>query len=173
MGQVATPELLPQLQARFGDAIRPATRYAARDGTQAFEVPSGRIVEVLACLRDETEPRFQTLTSVTATDEKPETPRFRVVYHVYAFTTNTRVRLVARIPAEPCAIDSVTTVYPGANWQEREVFDMFGITFNGHPELKRVLMPDGYGHHPLRKEFPLRGIEPERLYREWDRARKA
>ena len=177
MGQVATPDLLPQLTARFGDAVKPAVRYPARDGIQALEVPAERVVEILTCLRDETEPRFEQLTSVTATDEKPETPRFRVVYHLYAMATNTRLRLIARVAAEtataPCAIDSATPVYPGANWQEREAFDMFGITFTGHPELKRILMPDGYGHHPLRKEFPLRGIEPERLYREWDRSRKA
>jgi NADH-quinone oxidoreductase subunit C len=170
---VTAPDLLPQLQGRFGEGVMTSVRYAARDGIQSLRVPADRIVEIVGCLRDETEPRFSTLSSVTATDEKPERPRFRVVYHLYSFATNSRLRLVAQVPEEVCNIDSVTPLFPGANWQEREVFDMFGITFLGHPELKRILMPDDYGHHPLRKEFPLRGIEPERLYREWDQSRKA
>jgi NADH-quinone oxidoreductase subunit C len=165
--------LSERLAREFGGSLRPATRYAARDAIPALEVAAPSIVPVVAFLRDRCEPRFDQLTSVTATDEKPEEPRFRVVYHLYSFAGNVRVRLIARVTESPCEIDSITQLFPGADWQEREVFDMFGITFRGHPELKRILMPDGYVHHPLRKEFPLRGIEPERLYHEWDRSRKA
>jgi NADH-quinone oxidoreductase subunit C len=161
------------LGRRFGDSIRAATRYAARDGIAALEVSAAEITRVVAFLRDESEPRFEQLSSLTATDEFPEAPRFRVVYHLYSFAGNVRVRLIARVPETPCEIDSITPLFPGADWQEREAFDMFGVVFRGHPDLKRILMPDDYGHFPLRKEFPLRGIEPERLYHEWNRSRKA
>jgi len=69
-------------------------------------------------------------------------------------------------------VASCTALWPGASYMERECYDMFGIRFEDHPDLKRLLMPDGYGHHPLRKDFPHKGIQPDRLYREWDRERR-
>jgi NADH-quinone oxidoreductase subunit C len=165
--------LSESLGRKFGDSLRIPTRYAVRDGIASLEVPAADITKIVAFLRDESVPRFEQLSSVTATDEYPEVPRFRVVYHFYSFAENVRLRLVARIPELPGEIDSITPLFPGANWQEREAFDMFGVIFLGHPDLKRILMPDDYGHFPLRKEFPLRGIEPERQYHEWNRSRKA
>jgi len=69
-------------------------------------------------------------------------------------------------------VATCTDLWPGAGFSERECYDMFGVRFEGHPDLRRLLMPEGYGHHPLRKDFPHEGIEPDRLYREWDRERR-
>jgi NADH-quinone oxidoreductase subunit C len=125
----------------------------------AFNVPLADVPAVLQYLRDEA--ACDLLMDLTAIDGGEGTsPRFTVVYHVFSTTRATYVRIAA-----PCAGDtepsapSVVSLWPGANWHERECYDMFGITFTGHPDLRRILMWDGYPYFPLRKEFPLAGIE--------------
>lgn len=128
----------------------------------AFNVPIADVPAVLRFLRDECS--FDFLTDVTAVDwAEGASPRFTVVYHV---TSSSRPGHYLRIAAD-CANDSEPTapsvvgLWPAADWHEREVYDMFGIRFDGHPDLRRILMWDGYPYHPLRKEFPLAGIETE------------
>ncbi|MGH7151330.1 MAG: NADH-quinone oxidoreductase subunit C, partial [Planctomycetota bacterium] len=113
---------------------------------------------------------FDLCVLVTATDELPEVPRFRVVAVLHSLASGRRARLRCAVE-EGEEVPSLVPVWPGANWMEREVFDLFGIPFEGHPDLRRILMPDAYGWHPLRKDFPLEGIEPDRLYRRWERDR--
>lgn len=128
----------------------------------AYNVPAAEVVAVLRFLRDEA--GFDLLTDITAVDwAEGASPRFTVVYHLNATTRpGNYIRIAANCAndAEP-AIPSVVPLWPGANWHERECFDMFGIKFEGHPDLRRILMWDGYPYHPLRKEFPLAGIETE------------
>lgn len=125
----------------------------------AVNVPIADIPAVLRYLRDEF--AFDLLTDVTAIDwAEGVSPRFTMVYHLLSTTGHAYLRVAAN-----CANDtapeapSVVNLWPGANWHEREVYDMFGIKFAGHPDLRRILMWDGYPHFPLRKEFPLAGIE--------------
>jgi NADH-quinone oxidoreductase subunit C len=88
---------------------------------------------------------------------------FEVVYHLYSLKRNHRVRLKVQIPASKPTISTVTNVWKTANWHEREAYDMFGIVFEGHPSLERILTPDGFEGHPLRKDYPLRGRQPGSL----------
>jgi NADH-quinone oxidoreductase subunit C len=111
-----------------------------------------RLLDALARARDA---GFAVLTDLTAVDRLPAEPRFEVVYLVTNYTTPARVRIKVRLDAKEPVLPSATPVYPGANWLEREVFDMFGIRFDGHPQLTRILMPDDWEGHPLRKDFPL------------------
>jgi len=97
------------------------------------------------------------LSSVTAVDRYPAEPRFEVVYHLHSVERNLRVRLKCRLGGENPQIESVTSVWRGANWYEREVFDLFGIRFNGHPDLRRIMMPEDWEGHPLRKDYPVTG----------------
>ena len=99
----------------------------------------------------QTEESFDMLTDLTALDRPADGKRFEVVYFLYSFAANTRVRVKIRAALDE-AVQSITTIYPAANWLEREVFDMFGIIFSGHPDLKRILMPDDWQGFPLRKE---------------------
>lgn len=125
----------------------------------AVNVPAGDIVAVLRSLRDEQ--GFDLLADLTAIDwAEGASPRFTVVYHLFSTTSHTYIRVAAHCAsdAEP-AIASVVSLWAGANWHERECYDMFGIKFTDHPDLRRILMWDGYPYHPLRKEFPLAGIE--------------
>ena len=129
----------------------------------AFNVPIGEVVGVLQSLRDDS--GFDLLMDITAIDwAEGASPRFTVVYHLLSTTrTGSYVRIAANCGGterEPTA-PSVVSLWPGANWHERECFDMFGIKFEGHPDLRRILMWDGYPYHPLRKEFPLAGIETD------------
>ncbi|HBY63459.1 MAG TPA: NADH-quinone oxidoreductase subunit C [Solibacterales bacterium] len=101
--------------------------------------------------------QFVRLSTVTAVDWYPAEPRFEVVYHLHSLDRNERLRLKVRVSGEKPEVDSVTGVWRGANWYEREVFDLFGITFPGHPDLTRILMPDYWEGHPLRKDFPVHG----------------
>jgi NADH-quinone oxidoreductase subunit C len=151
-------DLIAALKSRFPQA---ADRASADH--PAVNVPLADVVPALRFLRDEW--AFDLLMDVTAIDwAAGASPRFTVVYHLLS---TTRPGSYIRVAA-PCAgtdevptAPSVTTLWPGANWHERECFDMFGIRFEGHPDLRRILMWDGYPYHPLRKEFPLAGIETE------------
>lgn len=129
------------------------------------------VVELMRALRDTDSLAYAHCSSVTAVDRMPAEPRFRVVWHLRSHVNNTWVRVSALCQEESPSVPSVVAVWPGAAWHERETFDMFGIEFAGNPDLRRILLPEGYEGHPLRKEFPVEGIEPDRLYREWDASR--
>jgi NADH-quinone oxidoreductase subunit C len=142
------------LKARFSRA----TDRASLDHP-ALDVPAGDVVEALGVLKGEL--GFDHLADLTAVDwAAGATPRFTVVYNLFSTRDHRYFRLAAHCPDDEApAMPTVTGLWPGANWHEREVFDMFGIRFTGHPDLRRILMWDGYPHHPLRKEFPLAGID--------------
>jgi NADH-quinone oxidoreductase subunit C len=125
----------------------------------AVNVPAADIPVVLKYLRDGF--AFDLLTDVTAVDwAEGVSPRFTVVYHVFSTTSHAYLRVAANCASDDAPeVPSVTGLWPGADWHEREVYDMFGIKFAGHPDLRRILMWDEYPHFPLRKEFPLAGIE--------------
>lgn len=103
------------------------------------------------------EEKFVRLSAITAVDWHPASPRFEVVYHLHSIERNQRLRLKARLDGDAPEIDSVTAVWRGADWYEREVFDMFGIQFRNHPNLQRILMPLDWEGHPLRKDYPAHG----------------
>lgn len=112
------------------------------------------IVPICQFLRDDPELSFNFLSDLCGADWLERKPRFDVAYNLYSIEKNHRVRLKVRVD-DGEAIPSVTSVWSTANWHEREVFDMFGIRFEGHPDLRRILMPEDWEGHPLRKDFPL------------------
>jgi NADH-quinone oxidoreductase subunit C len=120
-------------------------------------VEKGSIREACAILRDDPECPFNYLCDLTAVDWFPSEPRFEVVYHLLSIPRKERVRLKAKLDGSSLAIESVTSVWPSANFYEREVFDLFGVRFTGHPNLKRIMMPDNWEGHPLRKDYPVEG----------------
>jgi len=120
-------------------------------------IDSDLIREACAILRDSPDCPFDYLCDVTAVDWFPSQPRFEVVYHLLSLSKKERVRLKARLDNESPVLESVTSVWPSANYIEREVFDLFGIRFTGHPRLQRLMMPDDWEGHPLRKDYPVEG----------------
>ena len=124
----------------------------------AFNVPPAEVMAVLQHLRDAS--GYDFLMDLTAVDWSAEkSPRFTVVWHLYSSTKHDYVRLAADCADDAAPVmPTATGLWPGADWHEREAFDMFGIKFAGHPDLRRILMWDGYPYHPLRKEFPLAGL---------------
>jgi len=115
------------------------------------------IREACALLRDDANCPFSYLSDITCVDWLPSEPRFEVIYHLLSISNKERVRLKVRLNGDMPALDSVTSVWPGANYFEREVFDLFGVRFNGHPYLRRLLMPENWEGHPLRKDYPVEG----------------
>jgi NADH-quinone oxidoreductase subunit C len=113
--------------------------------------------DACALLRDDAACPFNFLSDVTCVDRYPSEPRFEVVYHLLSIPKKERVRLKVRLNGESPTIDSVTSVWPAANYFEREVFDLFGVRFSGHPYLRRLLMPEDWEGHPLRKDYPVEG----------------
>lgn len=151
----ASVDAITALKAKFPQVADRASR-----DCPAVDVPTAEILAVLKTLRDEH--AFDLLSDVTAIDwAEGASPRFTAVYHLYSTTTNAAVRVATPCTGDDAAptVPSVVPLWPGANWHERETYDMFGIKFEGHPDLRRILMWDGYPYHPLRKEFPLAGIE--------------
>ncbi len=122
----------------------------------ALTVSAGDIVRVLKFLRDDNTCQFQTLIDITAVDYPARARRFDVVYHLLSMTRNQRIRVKLEADEE-MLVPSVVSVYPVANWQEREVYDMYGVLFAGHPDLRRLLTDYGFEGYPLRKDFPLTG----------------
>jgi NADH-quinone oxidoreductase subunit C len=119
-----------------------------------------RVVEVARLLRDDSALEFEMLTDVTAVDYLGQEPRFEMVYHFYSVAGNRRLRIKARVPEEPAEIDSLVDVYASANWMEREVWDLYGIRFKGHPDLRRILLYEEFEGHPLRKDYPKEKRQP-------------
>jgi NADH-quinone oxidoreductase subunit C len=117
---------------------------------------ASRIVEVLAALRDHPDLRFQQLIDLCGVDYPQRAKRFDVVYHLLSLTKNRRVRVKVQTD-EQAAVPTITSVYPCADWFEREAFDMYGIFFDGHPDLRRLLTDYGFQGYPLRKDFPMTG----------------
>ena len=107
--------------------------------------------------RSDAKLQFNLLTDATCVDRYPIEPRFEVNYHLVSIPRKDRVRLQVRLTGQDPVVDSVVPVWPGANWLEREIFDLFGIRFNGHPDLRRILLPEDWEGHPLRKDFPVEG----------------
>jgi NADH-quinone oxidoreductase subunit C len=117
-------------------------------------VPADRLVETCLALRDAPALRFNVLVEITAADYYPRDPRFEVVYHLLSVPNRQRLRLKVRV-GDGGAVPTVQAVWPGAGWPEREVYDMFGVVFSGHPDLRRLLMPEDWEGHPARKDYPV------------------
>ena len=115
------------------------------------------IREACALLRDDPKCPFNYLADVTCVDWYPAEPRFEVIYHLLSISQKERVRLKVRLDGDSPAVESVTSLWPAANFFEREVFDLFGIRFTGHPYLRRIQMPENWEGHPLRKDYPVEG----------------
>ncbi|MEJ5227481.1 NADH-quinone oxidoreductase subunit C [Thermodesulfovibrio sp.] len=126
-------------------------------GQVSVIVKSTKIKEILAYLKEQQ--GFNHLQDLCGVDYAPEKPRFEVVYNLYSIWRRLHIRVRAKVEEENAEIDSVTDLWPGANWHERECFDMFGIRFIGHPDLRRILMPEDWNGYPLRKDYPLKGKE--------------
>ena len=120
-------------------------------------VERGNIREACALLKEDAACPFNFLSDITCVDWYPAEPRFEVVYHLLSIPKKERVRLKVRLNSASPVIESLTSLWPGANYFEREVFDLFGIRFTGHPYLRRILMPDNWEGHPLRRDFPVEG----------------
>jgi NADH-quinone oxidoreductase subunit C len=142
----AIPDALVATHAELGDATAC--------------VGPARILDVARLLRDDAALEFEMLTDLTAVDYLGGELRFGVVYHFYSVARNHRVRVKARVPEEVPELPSLVDLYASANWMEREVFDMYGIRFSGHPRLERILLYDGFEGFPLRKDFPKEKRQP-------------
>lgn len=121
-----------------------------------FVIDPAYIVQVATSLKFEA--KFEQVAGITGVDWYPRKPRFEVVYIFRSFSRKLRIRLVVKI-AEGEQLDSISSVYRGANWYEREVFDLFGISFRNHPNLERILLPADWEGHPLRKDYPVHGFK--------------
>ncbi len=150
--------VLDKIEERFGEAILETHSFR---GDDTVVVERDRLLELLDFLRNDPDMSFEFLMDLTAVDYLGrKSPRFEVVYHLYSFSKNQRLRVKTGVPEEDPEVDSATVIWKGANWFEREVYDMFGIKFRGHPDLRRILLYEGFEGHPLRKDYPLDKRQP-------------
>ena len=139
------------LKARLGDAITCIVEFRCET---TIGVKRESIIAVCAFLRDDPSAAFDFMSDISAVDVWPDEPRFQVNYHLYSMMHNRRLRLKVSVRADQ-SVPSVTGVWPSANWFERETYDLLGVRFDGHPDLRRILLPDEYLGHPLRRDAPL------------------
>jgi len=149
-------KLVRKLKAKFNSAVGEATEFI---GQVSIRIEPSSIVEVCEILRDDPETRFNYLSDLTCVHfPMRHEAQLEIVYNLYSISRNERVRLKVSIP-EGAGVDSVTAVWPTANWMEREVYDLFGVSFRNHPDLRRLLLPPDWEGHPLRKDYPLEFVE--------------
>jgi NADH-quinone oxidoreductase subunit C len=149
---VLTP-LVPGASFEVGRSIDFATIY----------VPGERLVDTCRALRDDPALRFTAIIEVTAADYFPRQPRFEVVYHLLSIPRRQRLRVKVRV-GDGASLPTVQSIWKGAGWPEREVWDMFGIVFTGHTDLRRLLMPEDWDGHPARKDYPVQISKPAQTY---------
>jgi NADH-quinone oxidoreductase subunit C len=147
--------LVGRLKEKLGEAVMEASEFL---GQLSIRIQPARIVEVCDLLKSDPETNFDYLSDLTCVHypDHKDAP-FEVVYQLYSISRNDRVRLKAAVNGG--GIDSVTGVWPAANWPEREVYDLFGVVFHNHPDLRRILLPPDWEGHPLRKDYPLEFVE--------------
>jgi NADH-quinone oxidoreductase subunit C len=154
-------EVVDALEEAFG-GFHEVERVVVDRGELTLHIKPERIAEVCQAMRDDPALRYELCSSVSAVDYLgSDARRLHAVYHLTSMTYRRRIRLEAAVPADDPHLPSVTGVYPTADWQERETYDMFGIVFDGHPNLTRILMPDDWEGYPQRKDYPLGGVPVE------------
>jgi NADH-quinone oxidoreductase subunit C len=148
-------KVLDRLKAKFLDTKLESDEFR---GELTIVIPKEKIVEVCKFLKEDKELCFDLLADLCGIDMNTPSNRFGVIYNLFSFSNKHRIRLKTFTEEEHLNVPTVTGVWGTANWHERETFDMFGIIFEGHPDLRRMYMPDEFEYHPLRKDFPLMGI---------------
>jgi NADH-quinone oxidoreductase subunit C len=156
------PAYFQRLLDRFPDLAVPRWNFA--DGIPTAAVPREQLRQVCLWLRDEAQPRFDFLVELCGAHWPAREAPFEVTYILHSLAQHERVRLKCSAAGDEPVLPTLTDIWPAANWPEREIYDMFGVTFEGHPDLRRILMPNDWDGHPLRKDFPL-GEEPIEFYR--------
>jgi NADH-quinone oxidoreductase subunit C len=149
--------VLAKLKEAFPSEVLATSDYR---GDETALVAREHIKGVCRFLRDDPDLLFDMPTDLTAVDYLGQEPRFEVVYHLYSTTKKHRIRIKARVPEDDPTIDSVVELWPGFNWEEREAYDLYGIRFLGHPDLRRILLYPEFVGHPLRKDYPKEGRQP-------------
>jgi NADH-quinone oxidoreductase subunit C len=149
-------ELLSSLGKFLGSKIQATTEFR---GETTYTISPDDLREIARSCRDDLS--FDYLIDITSIDNSGDEPRFEIAYELYSMMLAVHLRLKMRVSEDVGAVDTVSDIWPTANWHEREIYDMMGIKFNGHPDLRRILMWDGYPFFPLRKEFPLEGLPSE------------
>lgn len=154
------PEFKALVEAGLDGEIVVGKRFRGQD---FLTVRKGRIVEILTVMRDNPDLEYRLVSDILGVDLYgfDRDPRYEVIYSLYSIKTYRRIVIKAQVEEDDATIDTAVGVWPAANWPEREIFDLFGIVFNGHPDLRRIMMPDDWIGHPLRKDFPLGGEEVE------------
>jgi NADH-quinone oxidoreductase subunit C len=145
--------LFGSIAKRFGDKIKDKTEFR---GETTYSISPDDLREIMKICRDEL--AFDYLIDITSVDNFGQEPRFEIVYELYSMKHAVHLRLKLHVSEDVGAVDTISDIWPTADWHEREIYDMMGLKFNGHPDLRRILMWDGYPYFPLRKEFPLEGL---------------
>jgi NADH-quinone oxidoreductase subunit C len=127
-------------------------------GELTLVVPGGRLRRIMEYLQTEPSLEFNFLSDISVVDRLPAEPRFELNYHLVSLPNRQRLRLRVWLSGADPTVDSLTPVYPTADWHEREIFDLFGVRFEGHPDLRRILLPDDWEGYPLRKDYPVEGF---------------
>jgi NADH-quinone oxidoreductase subunit C len=151
------PEFLKLLSEQYPDAVLEAS---LPQGDATAVIRPEFLTKTIDFLKNDSRLKFDVLVDITAVDYPERKPRFTVVYHLLSLPFNRRLRLKAAVDDGDPVLDSLTPWWGSANWLEREVWDMFGIRFNGHPDLKRILMYEEFQGHPLRKDYPIQKRQP-------------
>ncbi|MEO7213031.1 NADH-quinone oxidoreductase subunit C [Mucilaginibacter sp.] len=158
MGKIANEVLIQKLADKFPGQI---TELNQDYGLLSVETSRDKITDVLSYLKTDSELKFTFLTDITAVHYPEQEKQIGVIYHLHSLTTNTRIRIKVFLSADDVHIPTATTLWDGANWMERETYDFYGVIFDGHPDLRRILNVDDMTVFPMRKEFPLE--DPNRI----------
>ena len=146
--------VVEQLRAWNPNAIEEVIEFR---GETTLVLPRKILRAVAERCRDHADLRFNLITDATCVDRYPNEPRFEVNYHLVSIPRRDKIRLKVRLNGSDPVVDTLVPVWPGANWLEREIFDLFGIRFTGHPDLRRILLPEDWEGYPLRKDYPVEG----------------
>ena len=154
---MSTNVTLDKLSRQFPRSVIETHTYR---GDATAIVRKEEILAICKFLRDDPELAYNFMMDLTAVDYMGKEPRFEVVYHLYSLSKNQRIRIKAQVSEADCTIDSIVSIWVAADWFEREAFDLYGIVFKGHPNLKRILLYEGFEGHPLRKDYPVKKRQP-------------